>query len=425
MDLAAIGLTKITPRFIAGLLFCMHTLIFSADVPADYENAMAVAKQVVTDFPNHPQSFILMGKVHQALSEWDEAIANYQKSFELNPKNSDTAILCAQVYEKKYEYENAIVWYQKAIGDESPQDGLYEKTGLNYVQLNQMDEAKKAFEQELELHPNNASTHYYLAQRMLEAGELEKATEHAQRCTELDERYPEPLYLLAQIARQQNDMQKAQDYLTLFRDKKKKESEYVNETENDVSSPNQLESQVNAFAGAVYLQQGDHKKAEEFLRQAITLDPKQEDARVNLIPVYTQTKNITKLEYTLRELHTLLPNKVSYMTQLGDVLNAKQQWDEALPLVEKAYQLEQTLQTKKSLAHVLITSQTDPVRALQFMQEVVAVEPLAINYDLLSRAYYVTRNLPQCIEAMQMASQLDPANPTYRQRLQKLQALKQ
>lgn len=405
-------------------LVCLLSVNVCASEP-DYQNSFTVAQELVNEFPEHPQSYILLGKVQQAQSQWDDAAASYKKSFELNPQNTEAAILCAQTYEKKYEYETAIEWYQKSINDRNPQYGLHEKIGLNYMQLNQTDGAIQSFQTELEHHPNNASTHYYLAQQLVEAKELDKAKHHAEQCIKLDDRYPEPVYLLAQIARQQNEMQQAQDYLTLFREKKKKESEYVEENPVDTSSSNTLASQVNAFAGAVYFQQGNDRKAEEYLRQAIVLDPKQIEARVNLLQIYTTTKNIAKLENTLRELHTLKPDDVSYMVQLGDVLNAKKQWDEALTLLEKAHSLSANTQTKKSLAHALMTSMKNSARALQLMLEVVQEEPNAANYDFLSRAYYVNRNLPLCIEAMQMASQLAPNNRIYQQRLQKLQTLHQ
>lgn len=425
MKIAAFLRLHIIPRFTAGLLLCLAGLFSHADETAEYKAALVVAEQVASDFPQHPQSYILLGKVHQALSQWDEAVVNFKKSLELDPNNPEAAVNCAQVYEKQYEYEHAIEWYQKAATIASPQYGLYEKIGLNYMQLNQMEEAAQAFKQELQHHPNNASTHYYLAQRMLEANELESAKHHAEKCMELDVRYPEPVYLLAQIARKQKEMPKAQEYLKLFREKKKKESEYVEEIETTSATAQTLEAQVSTFAGAMNIQQGKIQRAEDYLRKAIALDPKQETARVNLMQLYIQTKNATKLEHILRELHALKPDNINYMVQLGETLNAKQQWNEALPLLERAYERDQSLQTKRALAHVLITSQKDPNRGLQFMLEVVQENPAAKHYDLLSRAYYVTRNLPLCIEAMLMASQLEPNNPTYRKRLQKLQALKQ
>lgn len=409
---------------LSGWLVFFSVAVNAADDSAADTEALAVARQVVSDLPNHPKSHLLLGKIQQALSQWDEALSSYQHSLELDPKQSETAVSTAQIYEKKYAYKQAIEWYQKALEIDAKQQGVYEKIGLLYIQLQQTDQAVQAFQNELELFPNHASTHYYLAQRLKEDGKIDEAKKHAQRCMELDERYPEPVYLLAMIAREQKETQKTQELLNLFRGKKSKESDYLIEDASAEPDHN-LILQAHSLAGAIYYQQGLDQKAEDHLKKTVLIDPKNEDARFNLVKLYSTTQNIQKLENTWRELHALQPDKVSYMVQLGNLFNALQKWDEALPLLERAFQLEQSAETKQALAQVLITSQKDSARGLQLMLEVVQQDPTAPNYDLLSRAYYVNRNLPLSIEAMQMAVQLEPGNPIYQQRVQKLQTIKQ
>lgn len=412
------------PICVAGYLNTLLTMPLWANESSAEHPALVTAQQVVADFPNHPKSYLLLGKMQQALSQWDSALLSYHRTLELDPNQVDAVVSLAQVYEKQYELKTAVEWYKKAISIDQKQTGIYEKIGLLYTQLQDMEQAVQAFQRELELNPNKASTHYYLAQRLKEDGKLDEAKKHAQRCMELDERYPEPVYLLAMIAREQNDAQTSQKLLALFREKKNKEESYVLADEPDVMSTD-LPVQSHNVAGIFYFNESQDQKAEWHFKQAITLDPKNEEARLNLVQLYAANQNLQKIEDTWRELHALKPEQASYMVHLGNVLNMANKWNEAVPLLEKAFLLDPTLEAKQAYAHVLITSQKDPQRGLQLMLEVIQQEPTAVNYDLLSRAYYVNNQLALSIEAMQMATQMERGNRMYQQRLQKLQSKKQ
>ncbi len=417
----------ISAAVLIGLLIPAENVSFSQEemeAGKHGQDALAVAEQVVEDFPDEPLSYVLKGKVHQGLSQWDDAVEALKKSLSLDDAQTESTLSIAQIYEKTYEYEKAIEWYQSVLERGLEQQGVYERIGLAFAQLNQTDSAVNAFRKEVEAYPENASAHYYLAQQLVEQEKWDDAKSHAKRCMELDKRYPEPVYLLATIAREQGEQEKAKEYLTLFREKKAKEQDYVpqgHSTENDTEN---VMVQAHLLAGVIYYQHRQDEESKRHLRKVIDLDPKHVQARVNLLQLYTANRNLQQMEHMLRELHTLRPGNVEFTAKLGEILNAKQKWNESIPMLEDALSIEPNPNVKRTLAQALILSMADPGRGLQLMQEVVRVQPDSRNYDLLSRAYYVNQDLTGSLEAMRMAMELAPDNPSFRQKYQKLQSLK-
>jgi tetratricopeptide (TPR) repeat protein len=68
-------------------------------------------------FSNNPQvqQFMEAGEAAFSRRDFDEALKNYSKALELEPRNSSAALFTGNTYDKQDEFAKATEWYQRAI----------------------------------------------------------------------------------------------------------------------------------------------------------------------------------------------------------------------------------------------------------------------------------------------------------------------
>jgi predicted Zn-dependent protease len=104
----------------------------------------------------------------------------------------------AENFEKQGDWKKAIAEYRILLTREPKMPGIHSRIGQIILTLpataTSNDEARKEFEQELKLHPQNASAEYFLGELARKSGQLPQAIEHYRNATKLNPGLPEPQF---------------------------------------------------------------------------------------------------------------------------------------------------------------------------------------------------------------------------------------
>ncbi|MDD8015945.1 MAG: protein kinase [Acidobacteriota bacterium] len=86
---------------------------YAATADRDYERALVIYESVYRERPNMPPASVAGIQMRQG--KWREAIANYEKSFTLNPRSHEFAHVLGRLYAWIGKYEDSEAWFDRAL----------------------------------------------------------------------------------------------------------------------------------------------------------------------------------------------------------------------------------------------------------------------------------------------------------------------
>lgn len=86
---------------------------YAVTADRDYARALAIYESVHRERPNMPPSSVAAIQMRQG--KWREAIANYEKSFTLNPRSDEFAHVLGRLYAWVGRYEKSEAWFDRAL----------------------------------------------------------------------------------------------------------------------------------------------------------------------------------------------------------------------------------------------------------------------------------------------------------------------
>jgi tetratricopeptide (TPR) repeat protein len=172
-------------------------------------------KKAAVISPKDPQAWMWLGVVELALGHSREAAAALDKAADLDPKNVDIMYhrgrahmdlskdiyeqmfksdreswrvhqVLAQSFDEQGNYTQAVLEYNRAIQVVPRESGLHEALGDAQWQLNSLDDARAAYEQEVAIDPQSASAVYKLGVILVEQSRPDQAIPLLQRALALD-----------------------------------------------------------------------------------------------------------------------------------------------------------------------------------------------------------------------------------------------
>ncbi len=385
--------------------------------------SLKVIEEAEKDLPLTYHAHNAKGYAYYKATQYEAAIESFLKGLEVKPNDPVIAQMIAFLYARLNQHEKSVEWYRKTLKLNPRAERANERLGISLQQLNRMEEATQAFENEVKNYPKDSSPRIYLGERYLAAGRLDDAIKQAEQAAIDEPLLPEPHYLSAKILRKQGKQEEAKEQLKIFRKKKAEETDLIDSLPitRDREKAVQSTAAVHIDMGLIYYQFRRQKDAESHFMTAIRIDPKNETARQQLTLLYQNTRQVEKSLSLYRELVSLNGEKLEYRLKLGLLLGGFKQWDEALEHLRKAQSLVPgNIEIMKSIAKVHLSSGRDPARACQILEYVIVEKSSAENYDLLAWAYLANKQIERSKEALRTAISLEPNNPKYQQRYQKL-----
>ncbi len=144
-------------------------------------------------FPHDPEILFMATHVYS-----DLAARSSKELMDAAPDSPLVVDLNAENFEKQGDWKKAIAEYRVLLARDPKMPGIHSRIGQIILTLpatpTSNDEARKEFEQELKLHPQNASAEYFLGELARKSSQLPQAIEHYRNATKLNPGLPEPQF---------------------------------------------------------------------------------------------------------------------------------------------------------------------------------------------------------------------------------------
>jgi protein O-mannosyl-transferase len=183
-------------------LFAMLLLIFSIRTMmrnSEWKNEDSLWISTAKNSPSSQSTHNNMGDVYARRKDYQNAILEFKKSIEINPKYADAWHNLALSYQSIGQKEEAIKTYQKAIELNPKLWQSMENLTLLYFDQNRLDEAEAMIQKLIELKPDNPEYYHNLGIVRYRKGDVKSAKELLQKTLIMDPNNKGAKDLLKQI----------------------------------------------------------------------------------------------------------------------------------------------------------------------------------------------------------------------------------
>ena len=287
---------------------------FQAYNTKDFLQAETLCRQVLSAQPNHGDALFLMGLIAYVSSSFEPAIEFLFQAVKAYPQIENYRLTLASVLQKQGRLNEALNHYQKCPNHPM---GLTQQ-GFIYLQKNQGDFAKSAFDKALTLNPDLPEARLGLA---LYHGDLAAIKQIAEQ-TDL----PDAWYYLAKKYLQDNSPESA---LTAIDKTGLGEGTYIVEKGVILEKLNRLDEALKIYQQAatllpycadiwanqanIFRHQGNLAAAEDYYKRALAQDKDHIAARHNLADLMACQGRIAE---ALEQYRTVLSHSPNYIPSL-------------------------------------------------------------------------------------------------------------
>jgi len=382
------------------------------------EEGLAVARQLVKDFPQNANALALLGNVHVGHGDSVEAVKCWEGCLKLDPRCAVAYNSLGMVALKKGEHEEAVALWRKAVEIDPTMIGAHGGLARALLSLGKPAEAIAELEQDVRISPEASLSYFLLGQAYFQLSDYEKAKQNYEKAVQLRPDHWNAYYGLSNACERLGESEKASEYREEFRKLKAEESKaYVRDvtTFDDLANLRQRLAETHTSAGQVYRNAGDLKAAEEHWCRAAALNPKQTACRSELAALYQRANRDPEALQICEQLREIEPEKIVYHINIG-VLNVHlQRFDAAAGAFQEVIDLApQRAEGYCLLARLYLKIKQKLPEARTLAETAVRLEPSAANYFLLSEAHDKNGDRPSALAALERAIALDPDNSQYR-----------
>ena len=263
-----------------------------------YESALKVAKDILVLDQSDSTSYQIVGKIYSLLNSPRQAIENFIRAIELNPKCNLNYISISQSFSAIGENEKGISYLEKGIKIVGNDPLIFYNLGIIYQNNQNWDQAEVNFHKAIKLKPyfpdalNNLGNVYY--KKM----DYERSAYYIKRSIKQNNNSSMAFHNLANTQRSMGMYKEA----IIF---------YKNALE---INPEQIES-INAL-GLTYYDIFENKSGIECFKSILEIDKKNYYAKRNLAIGYVKTGYFKKAIKLFKETLEKLPNCIISINNL-------------------------------------------------------------------------------------------------------------
>jgi len=415
-------------------------LIPQQEAAALKKEEIELAERIMKEFPTSEDPIVLMGNVQTRHGNTAGGIELWKKVLQSNPRRADVYNGMGWTAMAKGQYEEAIGHWRKAVEIDPQMPGVHNATARALTALGRQTEAIEELKKEIKISPRSSFSYFLLGQQYLQQKDYEKAGKSYEKAIELEPNNTSAHYGLFTVYTRLNQPDKAQQHLANFKKLKAEDMKVLkdrNDAYNDLLEVRKGAAETFVFAGQIYLEQGNQKirnpkseirnlkQAEELLKRATTLDPNNTAPLIRLASMYQTSNRIPEALEIFKKVSEIEPDNLSCFLNIGLLYSQLKRTVDA----EEAFRKVISLAPKSSdgyreLALLYLKMGIELQQARQLAEKAVELEPIAVNYMVLSRACDKNGDTPGALSAIKRAVELEPNNPIYQQIYQALQKRK-
>jgi tetratricopeptide (TPR) repeat protein len=157
----------------------------------DWKNSETLWTQALTCTTGNDVAHINLGASFFKKGRVDEAIAEYQKALEINPRSVGAHFDLGNALRKKGSVDEAITQFQSALRIDPKLALTHINLGIALFQKGKVDEAITQYQEALELKADNVEAQVNLANALRQKGKLDEAITHYENGLQIDPDYVE------------------------------------------------------------------------------------------------------------------------------------------------------------------------------------------------------------------------------------------
>ena len=271
-----------------------------------------LAAQASDDERGH--SLHLMGLVHQARQESEQAINLFTRALSTDSSRTETLRALAEEYERAERYDEALTFFttDENLGQEDPEVML----GIvrSHMGLEQWQSAITKLEQGEEQFPEDARFPYNLGRLNWQRGTVHEAREAFERAIEIDPGLFHARTSLARLAYQlDNSIAVGEEQVGAI-----------------LESPDLITARVATDIARYYYEAGHDELALEWNEEALRLDPNYWEARMSLARLYLDNEQSTRALELLERARDEGVQDLQLSAYLADAYRLDGQFDRAI-----------------------------------------------------------------------------------------------
>ncbi len=388
------------------------------------EYLTSVAGGLRKEISPSPASLLIEARLMSRLGRHDEAERLARQGLDLAPLDVEPRVFISDLLVRQGRFDEAATVLREALRVNDAVPGGYRRLGMVADRIGDREGAQAAFESALERDPDDALSCLLLGQLLLDANQAEAALPHLERACALSPDSANGYYALAQAWMRTGNRESAKRTLKTFQQLKRQEqkaADVANASRDDAREMRGLASGFHVETAVLLAQTGRPERAEAHLRQAMKIAPREIASREMLGALLLRRGRLTAAANVIEGLVGLAPENAGYHANLGTIRLNLRDYPAAVSSLHRALELDPNhVEALNNLARFYLGSRTDLAQALALCRRLVKVQPAAANHDLLAWALFANGQLDAAREASARSVELAPGNPTYAERLRRL-----
>lgn len=390
---------------------------------------MELAQQVLKDFPNSDQSYVLMGDLYSRHGNSTEAMKFWGKGLEINPNRFDVYRKIGQFALKNEEFDKAVEFGRKALELKPNTPGVRSDIARALMDSGKYVEAIPELEKEIKISPKSVTAHFQIAEAHLQQKEYDKAKKYYEETIKLEPNHSHAYHGLITVHMRLKQQDKAKEYLAIFKELKAKQAyAYMGrqwDTLADLASLRASVVRTYLDAERLYSNSGKISDSEGFLKRACELGPDNPRCLERLAFLYYKTNRPDEALKYFEKVVLADPNNPFSHINVGQVAARLKKFDRA----ERAFKRSVELGPNKAggyreLANMYLRNNSNLLQAKKLAQIALSLEKTAANYFLFGWASDVNGDRIEALKAMEQAIKLEPNNRQYRMIYERIRARK-
>lgn len=186
---------------LSGMFFNRYTQTF--------ETITAQLREAIRANPDDPSAYYELANAYDELDRIDEATEYYHRALERDSTLADAHFKLGMIMHRRGDHEKAVDHLQKAAAHDTQFTRVHFRLGSIFYLIERYDSAIEAFANAIDAEPNYAMPRYHLALAYLATAQTDRANDAFQQYAELVSDDHRPYFHLAEIARQNDDRERA------------------------------------------------------------------------------------------------------------------------------------------------------------------------------------------------------------------------
>ncbi|MGH9429729.1 MAG: tetratricopeptide repeat protein, partial [Terriglobia bacterium] len=279
-----------------------------------------------------------LGMLLHAYQQNEAAAVCFERARTFDSKESSWSYYLGTVQAALGNHSEAVVTLRESLRQKPDYLPAQLRLAEALLASGKSEESRELYESILHKHPDSALAHYGMGRVKSGQKDLASALDHFLKACEISPNFGASHYALALAYRDLDDKTKAQEHLSLYQ-KDKLGWPVSRDPLSDAVQELRIGAHHYLKQGTILEAAGQLEQAAAAHERALEIDPKLEQAHINLISLYGRLRQPGKAEAQYKSLLALNPNLAEAHYNFGVLLTGQGRHSEASDAFRKALEI--------------------------------------------------------------------------------------